>query len=433
MSEDARSKGGGERPGGFRAGLGSLVAVATDWKVVVTAIAAGTSLWFSFEEHRQKRLEINQKAIAYLREEDTLKRFWQDPANTINEIQSSYPRHAFCAALGVFLAEAARAEAALDAGEPGEVPPDAVTASRAALLEETSRIAEEVDYPLCRLRRIASATAEEVVVLNDAAREMEMRQSRLAGEPDADCPGDLSPAKGCASIRAVTGSLWRHSLPDECLLALDAYGENQCLVRVAERRRLNSRAQLARQESESTEVIREQLTLQYQGIDLPDPVVKVPDRRRNVPRIVMGSDDSGSGGGAEPATPPPVIEPRDEPVMQTIDDGPELQGPDAGCEGASPLVYVHFQSATNGETLRAAIEELRRIGWDLTRPDLQEKIRVRGDVRYYHAPQETCAKALANDIALALGKAPDWLRTVSLEGTYKDLPAGRMELWLPEF
>ncbi len=56
---------------------------------MVTAIAAGTSVFFSFEERDRKRLEVNQEAIGYVRQTETLNRFWNDPANTINEI----PRH----------------------------------------------------------------------------------------------------------------------------------------------------------------------------------------------------------------------------------------------------------------------------------------------------------------------------------------------------
>ena len=57
-----------------------------------------------------------------------------------------------------------------------------------------------------------------------------------------------------------------------------------------------------------------------------------------------------------------------------------------------------------------------------------------GEVRYYYPDQEGCARALAEDVAAVLreaGLALDGLSVISLAGTYRNLPRGRMELWLP--
>jgi hypothetical protein len=64
--------------------------------------------------------------------------------------------------------------------------------------------------------------------------------------PDAQekCqPREADIPDGCAAIRASTNPYWRQLASDECLLALDAYGENVCLVELAMRRQANFAAQ----------------------------------------------------------------------------------------------------------------------------------------------------------------------------------------------
>lgn len=435
--------------------LRGLVDLATDWKVVVTAIAAGTSVFFSFEERGRKRLEVNQAAIGYVRQPVTLDRFWADPANTINEIQASYPQHAFCATLGVFLAESTRVEIAEASGLQPErrIAPETLNASREALIEETGRIAAELSYPLCLLTETARRTAEKSIASGGerrpAARQAEVRdecEPREAGIPD-----------GCAAIRASTSPYWRQLASDECLLALDAYGENVCLRELATLRRANFAAQYVPTGDAAEPSAR--------GEDAGEPEVAAreatgPDRDATpgaAPGEPPGAVSGAAPGAAPGAARPPVFAPGPAAGSEasgatggsvalpaTGEDGdaraaerpgaaaPAILGPGDACGEGSPLVFAHIKDPGNAERVEAAFGKLRAAGWDITPPDPQPGGRTSGDVRYYWPEQEACAAALARDVPLALDAGSGGtLKTISLAGTYKGLPRGRMELWLP--
>jgi len=94
----------GEKAGGF---LGGLAAMFQQWQVVVAAIAAATAVWFGLEEQRREQLDINRVAVAAAKTADVA----TDPHNALVEFRATYPEHAFCAALGYFVAEAQRRNA----------------------------------------------------------------------------------------------------------------------------------------------------------------------------------------------------------------------------------------------------------------------------------------------------------------------------------
>lgn len=107
-------------------------------------------------------------------------------------------------------------------------------------------------------------------------------------------------------------------------------------------------------------------------------------------------------------------------------------GPGDACGEGSPLVFAHIKEPGDAKRVEAAFGKLRAAGWDITPPDPQPGGRTSGDVRYYWPEQEACAAALARDVPLALDAGSGGtLKTISLAGTYKGLPRGRMELWLP--
>lgn len=95
----------GEKKGGL---LGDLAALFQQWQVVVAAIAAATALWFGFDDQRRKQLDINRAAVDEAKDAEHLAAFRADPHSTLVEFRATYPEHAFCAALGYYVAEAGR-------------------------------------------------------------------------------------------------------------------------------------------------------------------------------------------------------------------------------------------------------------------------------------------------------------------------------------
>ena len=203
------------------------------------------------EERDQKRLTVNQEALRFARDPLVTERFWADPPNTVNEIEASYPRHAFCASLGYLLAEVSRADlrssvtsgvsGGMSGGVSGSVRGSGgadrsatLNSARSAVDEEITRIADEAGMPVCYLRELATATAEAAVPWSE-----EMSRGFGASstwlEPPELCR-DVVPAGHCAAIRARTHWLYRQLVPRECLLVLDAYGENACVVESGLRR-----------------------------------------------------------------------------------------------------------------------------------------------------------------------------------------------------
>lgn len=182
--------------------LAGLVDFLRQWQIGVAVIAGSVGVLFSVADFQQKKLEINQKALEFVRAEAQVKRFWADPQNMINEIEASFPRHAFCSTLGFYLAESARADLKLTRGESGAVDGptvDSVNRAREALDEEVSRIGDDAGADPAALRAQAEEAAR-----ND---------------------------RSCAKMRAGTGWLGRAWVERECRLVLDAYGENLCLTK----------------------------------------------------------------------------------------------------------------------------------------------------------------------------------------------------------
>ncbi|WP_138465212.1 hypothetical protein [Poseidonocella sp. HB161398] len=96
---------------------------------------------------------------------------------------------------------------------------------------------------------------------------------------------------------------------------------------------------------------------------------------------------------------------------------------------ARPMVYPH--AASEGDLGAAAqlATALQAKGWSLAEAEPAPGASKYGDVRYFHAEQKDCAERLAADVQEALG-ATSPLALIDLGNSYRNLPRGRMELWL---
>ena len=415
--QEAAPKSGGEPPAPKGGGLGSMFEFVGRWQVLVAAIAAATSLWFGFEDREQKRLTINQDALKFVRDPALIERFWADPPNTLNEIEASYPRHAFCATLGYLLAEVSRAD--LRRSLPSATGPDrgaTLNSARSAIDEEVTRIAKEAALPICYLRELGVATASQAVPVDSGSRGGEFAGGTAggaaggAGGGTGGGPGtpemcrDVAPAESCAAIAAPTSWLDRRLLPHECLLVLDAYGENACVVESGVRRQLLVAEQQREEERRLASAEAAAVTAR--------PALPIPP------------------AGAEPA--PTQPEESTSASEQPAEPGTAPAGP-AACDGGSPAVFTQYPTGNQGAA-RAVAEALAAAGWSMTPLDAVDAVPQRGEVRFYYPEQRSCAQALAEDAARALRRAgveTPGLGVISLAKAYRNLPRGRIELWLP--
>ncbi|WP_145962927.1 hypothetical protein [Mangrovicoccus ximenensis] len=126
-----------------------------------------------------------------------------------------------------------------------------------------------------------------------------------------------------------------------------------------------------------------------------------------------------AGAGADMATPCDPGEPSGE-------DGTEAAA--CGPEAVRPVIYPQAGSEdgkARAETLRSALGDK---GWVLLATEVVSASPSNGDIRYYHAEQLACAEQLAQDIAATGGFGKPKL--IYLGDRYRNLPTGRMELWL---
>jgi hypothetical protein len=305
--------------------IGSVVSLAQQWQVLVTAIAAGTALWFGFAEQRRKQVEVNRAAVIAAKMVEP-EAFARDPYATVAEFRVSYPEHAFCAALGYFLAETAR--------QGPTTGTDAARRMGDALGVQVERIAAQGGLTLGAIEELAAAAA-----------------------------GDGSGLDACPSLRPPLGLRARAIWPD-CRVLIETFAQTRCQARAAEARRASVAAEI--------------------------------------------------GAGEAPPMPPAAPAP-----------GMPLAAPDPSC-GVDPMVFVQFTGdPAPAEALRAKLEA---AGWSAPGIEAVQGVRPRGDVRYYWPEQADCAAALAQSLAGAMGTE---FTTVSLAGRYRNLPRGRMEIWLP--
>lgn len=181
----------------------SLFDLIRQWQVIVAVMAAMVSLWFSFSDYQQKKSQLNRQAVVQANSDAIKAGFIRDPHNTINLMQMSYPRHAFCASLGIFAAHSSTLEV--------------------AILRD-QEVEGRTNLPL-----IHEALDEEM--------------SRIAGAQFAQTALDvrkleISLGEDCAAVDAKPG-FWAQWLGHaECARAVEAYMENQCVVAKERRQRL---------------------------------------------------------------------------------------------------------------------------------------------------------------------------------------------------
>ncbi len=195
-------------PSGWRA----LVGFVQQGQVLLAVAVAGAGLLFNFDTQRRAELAINRTAVDTARGETVRSEFQDDPHNTLVEFKATFPHHAFCAALGFFIAENGRLNRSML-----DRPDDQVRQMNDALLLEVEALAAEEGIGAEAFARFRAAAAAE------AAR------------------GDDGP--GCAGVQAERPVAAFLAKP-ECMLAIDSFGQNACnIARWTEQRREAIRAE----------------------------------------------------------------------------------------------------------------------------------------------------------------------------------------------
>lgn len=333
--------------------LRSLAGLLQQWQVVLTVVAAALAIWYKAGEERRKELDVNRDAVATARSDDTRARFLADPHNTLAEFQATYPPHAYCAALGFFVAEAGRE-------------------TRQRLDRTDSTVKEVNDALLAAVEALADRAG-----MDPAQFETFVRDAAASANPPEGPPR-------CAQVRAELSLAARYTVKEECALAIHGFGQNRCLAQ----RWVNERAQ---------EVAVEQAVAQAEA--------------SAVPAVTIPPDD-----GVDV----PVVEP-----------APAVPGPGPACGASPPLVYVHFAAGTDRDTVESLRTEMLAAGWKVTAADHVPDANTSGDLRIYWEAQRPCAEELAAMLS-DLPQIGRPIRIISLEGRYRGLPTGQMELWLPK-
>ncbi|MBP7240396.1 hypothetical protein [Amaricoccus sp.] len=336
--------------------LGDLAALFQQWQVVVAAIAAATALWFGFDDQRRKQLDLNRAAVDEAKDAEHLAAFRADPHSTLVEFRATYPEHAFCAALGYYVAEAGRL--ADDETARASVKPigDAIGA-------QIERLAAQGGSSLDALQTLAVAAA-----------------------------GDGGAASDCPRLGPDLAWYARPLMWTDCRLLLATFAQAQCQ---AEATRLAAAA-LAPPPPEA--------------VVLPDGWI-----------------------GMAPTPPSPSAEPTPQvapPAPATDEPAPTMAlGPGDACGAAPPTVFIQFVAEADRPRAAAARDLLLAAGWPVAEGlDLVAAARTAGDVRFYWPEQAACAARLAEALGSAFGSP---FATLSLAGRYRNLPRGRVEVWLP--
>lgn len=354
-------------PSGWRA----LASFAQQWQVLLALAVGASGLWFNYNEQRRKELDINREAVKAAHEPTVIAAFLEDPRNTLIEYQATYPRHAFCAALGFFIAENGRASRKGEGGRKATARDgDAALSAQVEALAAEARVSE--------------------TAFQAFAREAEASAGTTATE--ANCPRvKLDPPLGAGLL-----------LESECLLAINTFGQNLC-----EQKRWNNDLVAA-------------VSIEAQAMTGTVPYV--------LPR------PPAPGAEARPAavpTPAPTAEPTPEPTAEPA-PAAGIPGPGPDCDGVSPLVFPQFTGAADADKIAALRERLVGAGWTLAKAEHVPKGVTNGDLRIYAEAQRKCADSLAAIIG-GLPEVARPIRVISLAARYRNPPGNQMELWLPAF
>jgi hypothetical protein len=179
-------------------GRTGLAGYVQQGQILLALAVAGAGLLFNIGANRREELAVNRAAVEAARGETLRADFREDPHNTLAEFKATYPRHAYCAALGFFIAENGRlSRTMLDR------PDEQVRSMNDALTIEVEALAESLGIG-----------PEAFAAFRDAA-------AARAGAADAGA--------GCATVHAGR-SPWAPFSDPECRLALDSFGQNRCMI-----------------------------------------------------------------------------------------------------------------------------------------------------------------------------------------------------------
>jgi hypothetical protein len=167
-------------------------------QVLLAVAVAGAGLLFNVNAQRREELSLNRTAVEAARADVIRSDFRDDPHNTIAEFKATFPRHAYCAALGFFIAENGRlTRSNLDR------PDDQVRSMNDALTLEIEALAQSLG------------------IGQDAFQAFVARSTASAATPDT--------GPGCAAVHADHGR-WPLFPEPECLLVIDSFGQNRCTI-----------------------------------------------------------------------------------------------------------------------------------------------------------------------------------------------------------
>jgi len=125
----------------------------------------------------------------------------------------------------------------------------------------------------------------------------------------------------------------------------------------------------------------------------------------------------------------------------SCEQGEQKGSPSSVCVDLAerPIVYMQVVRSADREAAKALRNKLEERGWSIPGIEVVSGRRTDGDIRYYYDDQKDCATRLATDVCTAVSELTDaeeqWSfgrpKTISLAKTYRNLPRGRVELWLP--
>ncbi len=354
------------------------------WQKWLTFIVALASAYYAAGNFAASRFETSNTAIQAA--ESRMDLFRTQPGYVLTYLENAYPAYAYCAALSAVQACMSAIGTAVDVSPSCHQSADTFTGEQdGTAADGTDRvatspmagelIAQEIDA-------IARKVGLSEAVL--AAKARLLSEAPVPGAPARGCSGDLLSddldiwqAEPAVSPPGVIGRL---KLGRSCVETLGLYMQSICRSRLEDLR--------------ATEVLAASQT--------------------------EGDDELPAAAGDSEH----VLVPAPGPEGETPGDAP------GGCpaDAVRPVIYPQVASEAQkaeAETLRGALGDR---GWVLLPTEVVPSSSSGGDIRYYHAEQLGCAEQLASDIAGIEGGARP--RLIFLGDRYRNLPRGRMELWL---